>query len=164
MKTNIELPTSIVGKKIDVSKLVKLIAILIVSIAIIISIYALEINKMSAIYYALTICGYTGIITTIILLFRVKSPIYLLTNSKLKCKTIEFSTSNYDKIQSNIENGTISKLNNSLDYGNGMIVEIIYSEDYKFAAYQYFKYVPHYYEPDSEVHYIAKNNLLRFFE
>lgn len=162
MNFNTKLPASLVAKKINLSKLITLIVILIISVIIIAFTYINQESENNFIYNCLIFLGYTGVIISISLLFKVRCQTYLPTNSKLKSVIIEFSKSNYDKIQSAINDGQILKLAKHQNFGKGMILEIFYSNDNKFATYQFFKYVPYQYEPCSEIHYINEDAIHKF--
>lgn len=153
------LPTELVGTKINMQKMGLLSAMIIGGIGLIYLSKIVSVNTL--LNYALGILGYVGMGGAAFLCFSLRSTIYLPTGSVLISKSYTFSEEKAEIIRNMMLKKDFAKLNSELCSGNGKKIEIIYSKDKKFFAYQFFKYVPYNYEPDSDIVYVKEDDILK---
>lgn len=164
MKTKIVFPSNLIGKTTNIKRITTLIILSLLSISLILLASLSNLENTSTIYMLIATCGYFGLLGVLIAACSTKKcAIYNPTKSKLVSKTFEFSAPDYNTVLSIVENKQISQLHN-LQKGDGASIhlELIYSIDKKFAAYQFFKYIPYEYVADSSLHYVKDADLEKF--
>ncbi len=163
MKTAINFPKDLTINRVHSSKVAILITAITLSIMMIATTVVAEFEDSSIIPSITTIAAITGIIASVIIAMSLKRIVYAPTESPLKCISIEFAESKSDEIAKAAADNRwslIPSLTND-SHGTAMKMEIVYSKDSSFAAYQFFIYVPHNYEPCSQIFYIDKDDITR---
>ncbi|MFI3322157.1 MAG: hypothetical protein R3Y50_06490 [Rikenellaceae bacterium] len=162
MKTKIELPISLVKTNKNKLNVVKSLILIVVSVGLIVYAASPAIENGTLLYYIVTLSSLAVICFALMSLFSINQQIYVPTKSKIRSKVVEFTPENYSKVLNILSSGEISKLNKSVEEGQGMTLDIVYTKDGNFAAYQFFKYIPHNFEPYSEIVYVEKDKLSQF--
>ncbi|MFR9650853.1 MAG: hypothetical protein SNG35_02365 [Rikenellaceae bacterium] len=160
MKTTIKFPNGLVESGYNSTLVSLLVSIIATGIMLIIS-YNLIDFEDDTIISTLIISGVLAtIIAAAILSFQLKQTILASNGSPLICKTIEFKESEYIEVRESIADKRWSEIKNVInrECGVAMKMELVYTKDKSFAAYQFFKYVPHSFEPCSEVVYLDKDS------
>ncbi len=163
MKTTINFPDNIVINRVHSSKIAALITIIVISAMMIITTSIGEFDNDSIIPPIITVATIAGIISSAIIAMSLKRRVYAQTESPLKCIVLDFADSNSDEIVKAASDNRwahIPKLMRESS-GTAMKLEVVYSEDLKFAAYQFFSYVPHTYESCSQIFYIDTDDIKR---
>ncbi len=163
MKTDIKFPENIITNRVHSSKVALLITIITISVMMIITARIGEFSDSSIISPLIIVATIAGIIASAVIAMSLKRSVYSQTESPLKCHTIFFSESQGDaiaKAASDNRWATIPKLA-QCSSGSAMKLEVVYSNDMEFAAYQIFNYIPHSYEACSQIFYIDKEDIKR---
>lgn len=156
MKTKIELPAEITKRKAETAKIAILCALAIICIGVIIYSTIIEAKTVTSI-------GYIMIIAILAATFTSKSYLtYAPTNSRITVKILEFSATDFDLVQSLVDTLQIDQRRiTNKELGANMHLEIAYSKDKTFAAYQFFKYIPYEYVAVSEIKYLTREEASR---
>ncbi len=160
MKTTINFPKGLVERQYNATVASALITIIVIGIMLILSYNLIDFQENKLIS-TLIICGIlASIIAATTLSFSLKRAVLASNEAPLICKTIEFKESKLEKIHAAVAKDQWSQIEELGKYGAGisMKIELVYTKDNSFAAYQYFKYVPHSFEPCSEIIYLDKES------
>lgn len=163
MKTTIEFPTNIIANRVHSSKISLLVTTIIISIMMIVTTVIGDFENDSIIPPIITSATIASIIAAGIIAMSLKRMVYAPTESPIKCIAIDFAESKSNDIAKAASDNRWSAIPKLIQDCNGtaMKLEIVYSEDLTFAAYQFFCYVPHSYEACSEIFYIDKEDIKR---
>ncbi|MGL5682338.1 MAG: hypothetical protein ACRDDZ_04680 [Marinifilaceae bacterium] len=156
MKTQIELPSNRVHQKTNISKLIANIAICLLSIFVLYYINTSTIDNTGATYMFLAFASIVGLVVGICNIFTApKLMVYTPTNSKIHIYHFEFGINDYAKTKEILNTGNLHDLL-QLEKSDGLSIrlEIAISNDEQLVAYQYFKYIPYEYVPDSDIIYL----------
>lgn len=163
MKTTIEFPENIITTQINRSKVATIATLIIVSAILIISTNFVDYDTHSTTSTIMISCAIAGIIASAIMSMSLKHAVLAKSNSPLVCKTIDFNESKHIEIAVVAAENRWSEIPSIAKDSSGvsMKIEVVYSKDKSFGAYQIFKYVPHSYEPCSEIIYISGDNIAK---
>lgn len=158
MKTTIIFPNDLVDKHYNSTMIAALATIIIVGIMFIFSHNIIDYEYDTPLSILITCGVFATIVASIVLSFSLKDTTLSSSGSPLICKKIEFYESDYERIKELATENKWVEIKSIAKNGNGiaMKLEFVYSKDKRFAAYQIFKYVPHSFEPCSEIFYINK--------
>ncbi|EKU87788.1 hypothetical protein [Bacteroides oleiciplenus] len=93
------------------------------------------------------------------LFWKSKEVVYLPTGSITKERSIFFDLKHMGKLKEMIEKGHLAVEDGVKSEGSGNVrMDIILSQDNKFAAVQLFQFVPYTYTPVTSVHYYTGND------
>jgi len=161
MKSSICLPGNIVISKVNQHKLIMVITIVGISVILMVLASVIQYNGNSNIPIALGSISIIGIITASVMLCTLKQNVLTTSLSPLQTILIEFPASQYSLIVAAISDCKWHELRHLIKTGNGAIMqlEIVHSKDGNFAAYQFFHYIPHTYEPCSDITYINREDI-----
>lgn len=118
-------------------------------------------DSASGVYLGVVTLSILGIIFFIIkIISGSKNMVYTPSGSRIKNYSLFFKNEDYDKLVKSFGSGNINSLYNISSGGNsGLRVDIIVSDDGKFAVCQIFKYIPYNYEPASEIYSIKESDI-----
>lgn len=93
------------------------------------------------------------------LCWRSKEVVYMPTGSITKERSIFFDLKHMGKLKEMIEKGHLSVEDGIKSEGSGNVrMDVILSQDNKFAAVQLFQFVPYTYTPVTSIHYYTGND------
>lgn len=163
MKSTIKLPKEMLLSRVSPSKLSLLITVVVVSVMMILTNMLVEFERDSIVPTATTAISFVGIIVSIALAFALRQDTLAATGSPLRSVAIDYSGDLYHRVEELVKARRWDLIDVAVACRSGRErrVELIYSKDFSFAAYQFFSYVPHQYEPSSEIHYIPKEKIDR---
>ncbi len=163
MKTTIKFPENIITNRVHASKVAALITIIVICAMMIITTSIAEFDNDSIVPPITTIATIVGIISSAVITMSLKRSVYAPTESPIKYIVLNFADSKCDEIAKAAHDNRWSDIPKLIQDSSGtaMRLEVVYSEDLKFAAYQFFSYVPHSYESCSQIFYIEKDNIKR---
>ncbi|MFI3264980.1 MAG: hypothetical protein SNG38_07495 [Rikenellaceae bacterium] len=163
MKTEINFPKDIIINRIHATKVALLVAVIVLSIIMILTTVIAEFERTSIIPSITIMATIAGIIAAAIIAMSLKRKVYAPTESPLKCVVIDFAESKSSEIAKAVKDNRWSMVPQLAKNSNGaaMKLEVVYSADLGFAAYQFFSYVPHTYESCSQIFYIEKDDIKR---
>ncbi len=145
-----------IAKRTSISGIVFSCIMLLVGILSFASTFELE-DKSSTISMALMVFG-TGLF--LIGIFRMfwksKEVVYVPTGSVAKERSAFFDLKHMDKLKELVNSGNFSIDSEIKSEASGNLrMDVILSEDNKFAAIQLFQFVPYTYQPITTVHYFT---------
>lgn len=114
-------------------------------------------DRSSTLSMALMVLG-TGLFLVGIfrLFWKSKAVVYLPTGSITREHSVFFDLKHLDKLTDLVNSGSFSsKLAVKSEPSGNIRMDVILSEDHKFAAVQLFQFVPYTYQPVTEVHYFT---------
>ncbi|MFI3286212.1 MAG: hypothetical protein R3Y08_06105 [Rikenellaceae bacterium] len=163
MKTTIKFPENTITNRVHASKIATLITIIVISTMMILTTSLAEFDNDSIIPPIITVAIIAGIIASAIIAMSLKRKVYIQTESPIRCIVLDFAESKSDEIAKAASDNRWSSIPKLTRDSNGteMRLEVVYSEDLKFAAYQFFSYVPHSYESCSQIFYVDKDDVKR---
>lgn len=93
------------------------------------------------------------------LFWKSKEVVYIPTGSVTKERSVFFDLKHMGKLKEMIEKGQLSTEDGVKSEGSGNVrLDVILSQDNKFAAVQLFQFVPYTYTPVTSVHYYTGND------
>ncbi|RGN34178.1 hypothetical protein [Bacteroides oleiciplenus] len=118
------------------------------------------IDRSSTLSMLLMVLGTAFFLLGIFRLFwKSKEVVYLPTGSITKERSIFFDLKHMGKLKEMIEKGHLAVEDGVKSEGSGNVrMDIILSQDNKFAAVQLFQFVPYTYTPVTSVHYYTGND------
>ncbi len=163
MKTEINFPSEIIKNRVHSSKVALLITVVVLSIMMIFTTTIAKFDDASIIPAITTVAAITGVIASAIIAMSLKRLVYAPSESPLNCIVVDFAESKSEEIIKAAGDNRWSIIPTLTQNSNGiaMKLEVVYSSDLTFAAYQFFSYVPHSYEPCSQIFYIEKDDIAR---
>lgn len=148
-----------IAKRTSISGVILSSIMLLVGVLAFGSTFELE-DKSSAISMALMVFG-TGLFLTGIfrLFWKSKEVVYLPTGSITKERSIFFDLKHMDTLIHIVNSGSFPVDSNLKSEASGNIrMDVILSEDKKFAAVQLFQFVPYTYQPITSVQYFTNES------
>ena len=95
----------------------------------------------------------------LMVLWKSKEVVYIPTGSITKERSVFFDLKHMGKLKEMIEKGQLSIEEGVKSEGSGNVrLDVILSQDNKFAAVQLFQFVPYTYTPVTSVHYYTGND------
>ncbi|WP_077153002.1 hypothetical protein [Bacteroides bouchesdurhonensis] len=145
-----------IAKRTSISGIVFSCIMLLIGILSFASTFELE-DKSSTISMALMVFG-TGLF--LVGIFRIfwksKEVVYVPTGSVAKEQSVFFDLKHMDKLKELVNFGNLSMDSGIKSETSGNLrMDIILSEDNKFAAVQLFQFIPYTYQPITTVHYFT---------
>ncbi len=139
-----------IENKTDIKKISLYSLLLIVCIAIVIAAPRMVEDKTSALFMAITCIGVVGALVALFnIIYRTKSKVYSATGSPIEqyCAYICMGNNDIKLLQNALNEGNIEMvLKHKSDERTNTLVDILYSADGRFGAYQISKYVPYQFE------------------
>ena len=145
-----------IAKRTSVSGLIISLVMMVVGILIFVSIFEMN-DKSSTISMGLMVLGTALILLGVFRLFwKSKEIVYLPTGSVAKERSMFFDLKYIGKLTEMIENGNLdSEAGVKSESSCNVRMDIMISQDNKFAALQLFQFVPYTYTPVTSVRYFT---------
>ena len=145
-----------IAKRTSVSGLIISCVMLLAGVLAFISTYELE-DRSSTISMGLMVLGTALFLLGVFRLFwKSKEVVYLPTGSVAKEQSVFFDLKNLDKLSGMVKSGSFATDTAMKGEASGNIrMDVILSEDTKFAAVQLFQFVPYTYNPVTSVCYFT---------
>lgn len=142
-----------IAKRTSVSGLIFSCIMLLVGILAFVSTFELE-DRSSTTSMTLMVLG-TGLFLAGIfrMFWKSKEVVYLPTGSKAKERTVFFDLRHMDKLTDIVNTGAFASKEIKSEASGNIRMDVIISEDNKFAAIQLFQFVPYTYQAVTTVHY-----------
>ena len=148
-----------IAKRTSVSGLIFSVAMLLLGILIFASTFEVT-DRSSTLSMLLMVLGTAFFLLGIFRLFwKSKEVVYIPTGSITKERSVFFDLKHMGKLKEMIEKGQLSIEEGVKSEGSGNVrLDVILSQDNKFAAVQLFPFVPYTYTPVTSVHYYTGND------
>ena len=148
-----------IAKRTSVSGLIFSVAMLLLGILIFASTFEVT-DRSSTLSMLLMVLGTAFFLLGIFRLFwKSKEVVYIPTGSITKERSVFFDLKHMGKLKEMIEKGQLSIEEGVKSEGSGNVrLDVILSQDNKFAAVQLFQFVPYTYTPVTSVHYYTGND------
>lgn len=145
-----------IAKRTSISGLIFSVAMLVIGILIFASIFEMN-DKSSTVSMALMVMGTALVLLGVFRLFwKSKEMVYLPTGSVAKERSLFFDLKYIGKLTEMIESGRLDHESGVKSDSSGNIrMDIMISQDNKFAALQLFQFVPYTYTPVTSVRYFT---------
>lgn len=116
-------------------------------------------NQSSAIGMGLMVLGAGLFLMGVFrMLWKSKKVVYLPTGSVAKERTVFFDLKYLEKLTNLVATGSFSAKEIKSEASGNIRMDVILSEDKKFAAVQLFQFVPYNYQPVTEVRYFTNED------
>lgn len=147
-----------IAKRTSISGLVFSCTLLLVGVLAFVSTFELE-DKSSTVSMALMVLG-TGLFLVGIfrMFWKSKEVVYLPTGSKAKERSMFFDLKYLDKLTDQVNSGTFSSKEIKSEASGNIRMDVILSDDNKFAAVQLFQFIPYTYQPVTSVRYFTNDD------
>lgn len=147
-----------IAKRTSISGLVFSCTLLLVGVLAFVSTFELE-DKSSTVSMALMVLG-TGLFLVGIfrMFWKSKEVVYLPTGSKAKERSMFFDLKYLDKLTDQVNSGTFSSKEIKSEASGNIRMDVILSDDNKFAAIQLFQFIPYTYQPVTSVRYFTNDD------
>ncbi len=147
-----------IAKRTSVSGLIFSVAMLLIGVLLFASIFELS-DKSSTMSMAFMVLGTALVLLGVFRLFwKSKEMVYLPTGSVAKERSIFFDLKYIGKLTDMLENGKLDNEAGVKSEASGNVrMDIMISQDNKFAAVQLFQFVPYTYSPVTSVRYFTGN-------
>lgn len=151
-----------IAKRTSVSGVLISSLMLLLGILAFASTFGLE-DKSSTISMALMVLG-TGLFLMGIFRFfwKSKEVVYLPTGSVAKERTLFFDLKYVDALTNMVNSDFSQRVDVKSEPSGNLRMDVILSEDKKFAAVQLFQFVPYQYQPITSVHYLTNGSASAF--
>lgn len=145
-------------KRTSFSGLILSVAMLLIGILIFASIFEMS-DKSSTVSMALMVLGTALVLLGVFRLFwKSKEMVYLPTGSVAKERSLFFDLKHINKLAEMIERGKLDAESSVKSDASGNVrMDVMLSQDNKFAAVQLFQFVPYTYTPVTSVRYFTGN-------
>lgn len=145
-----------IAKRTSISGLIFSVAMLLVGILIFASIFEMN-DKSSTVSMALMVLGTALVLLAVFRMFwKSKEIVYLPTGSVAKERSLFFDLKNVGKLTEMLEHGKLDSEAGVKSNASGNVrMDIMISQDNKFAAVQLFQFVPYTYTPVTAVCYFT---------
>ena len=145
-----------IAKRTSISGLIFSVAMLLVGLFVFASIFEMS-DKSSTLSMALMVLGTALVLLGVFRLFwKSKEIVYLPTGSIAKERSIFFDLKYLGKLTDMLENGQLSGDAAVKSEASGNVrMDVMISQDNKFAAVQLFQFVPYTYTPVTSVRYFT---------
>ena len=146
-------------KRTSISGLIFSAVMLLLGILVFVSTFEVT-ERSSTLSMLLMVLGTAFFLLGIFRLFwKSKEVVYLPTGSVTKERSIFFDLKHMGKLKEMIEKGHLTLEDGVKSEGSGNVrMDVILSQDNKFAAIQLFQFVPYTYTPVTSVHYYTGND------
>lgn len=146
-------------KRTSISGLIFSAVMLLLGILVFVSTFEVT-DRSSTLSMLLMVLGTAFFLLGIFRLFwKSKEVVYLPTGSVTKERSIFFDLKHMGKLKEMIEKGHLALEDGVKSEGRGNVrMDVILSQDNKFAAVQLFQFVPYTYTPVTSVHYYTGND------
>ncbi|MEY8722851.1 hypothetical protein AALN73_17095 [Bacteroides stercorirosoris] len=146
-------------KRTSISGLIFSAVMLLLGILVFVSTFEVT-DRSSTLSMLLMVLGTAFFLLGIFRLFwKSKEVVYLPTGSVTKERSIFFDLKHMGKLKEMIEKGHLTLEDGVKSEGSGNVrMDVILSQDNKFAAIQLFQFVPYTYTPVTSVHYYTGND------
>lgn len=147
-----------IAKRTSIFGLIFSCTLLLVGVLAFVSTFELE-DKSSTVSMALMVLG-TGLFLVGIfrMFWKSKEVVYLPTGSKAKERSIFFDLKYLDKLTDQVNSGTFSSKEIKSETSGNIRMDVILSDDNKFAAVQLFQFIPYTYQPVTSVRYFTNDD------
>lgn len=144
-----------IAKRTSFSGLIVSIIMLVVGILAFVSTFEME-DRSSTISMALMVLG-TGLFLVGIfrLFWKSKETVYLPTGSIARESSMFFDLKYLDKLSAMVKSGNFVSADVKGETSGNLRLDVVLSEDKKFAAIQLFQFVPYTYNPITSVQYFT---------
>jgi len=141
-------------KRTSIPGLIFSVAMLLLGVLVFASTFEVT-DRSSTLSMLLMVLGTAFFLLGIFRLFwRSKEVVYLPTGSITKERSLFFDLKHMGKLREMIEKGHLSTVEGIKSEGSGNVrMDVILSQDNKFAAVQLFQFIPYTYTPVTSVHY-----------
>lgn len=148
-----------IAKRTSVSGLILSVVMLLLGIFVFASTFEMH-ERSSTFSMLLMVLGTAFFLMGIFRLFwKSKEVVYLPTGSVTKERSVFFDLKHIGKLKDMIENHQLSMNEGVKSEGSGNVrLDVMLSQDYKFAAVQLFQFVPYTYTPVTSVYYFTGND------
>lgn len=145
-----------IAKRTSVSGLIFSIVLLLLGIFVFASTFEMN-ERSSTLSMALMVLGTAFFLMGVFRLFwKSKEVVYLPTGSVTKERSLFFDLKYMGKLRDMVENGQLSIEEDVKSEGSGNVrMDVMLSQDNKFAAIQLFQFVPYAYTPITSVRYFT---------
>lgn len=145
-----------IAKRTSISGVIFSVAMLLAGVFIFVSIFEMS-DKSSTLSMALMVLGTAFVLLGVFRLFwKSKEIIYLPTGSVAKERTVFFDLKYLGKLTDMIENEQLNGEAEVRSCGSGNVrMDVMISQDHRFAAVQLYQFVPYTYTPVTSVHYFT---------
>lgn len=145
-----------IAKRTSVSGLIFSVIMLLVGVLIFASIFEMN-DKSSTVSMALMVLGTAFVLLGVFRLFwKSKEVVYLPTGSVAKERSVFFDLKYLGKLTNMLERGQLGSEAEIESNASGNVrMDVIISQDNKFAAVQIFQFVPYTYTPVTSVRYFT---------
>lgn len=145
-----------IAKRTSVSGLIFSIVMLLLGIFVFASTFEMN-ERSSTLSMALMVLGTAFFLMGVFRLFwKSKEVVYLPTGSVTKERSLFFDLKYMDKLRDMVENGQLPIEEDVKSDGSGNVrMDVMLSQDNKFAAIQLFQFVPYAYTPITSVRYFT---------
>ena len=149
---------------IGVNKMSLALAMLSLAAAVVLFIVAGKYNGFVNI--AITMAGVILAVVAVSKFIGCREYIYSKTNSRLEKHSLHFEISDTTRLRTNLETYNFKAVKECQSRSNsgGARLDVVLSKDGEYAAYRLFVYVPHTYEPITEVVEIGTENVANFVQ
>lgn len=146
-----------IAKRTSISGLLFSCTLLLVGVLAFVSTFELE-DKSSTVSMALMVLG-TGLFLVGIfrMFWKSKEVVYLPTGSKAKERSMFFDLKYLDKLTDQVNSGAFSSKEIKSETSGNIRMDVILSDDNKFAAVQLFQFIPYTYQPVTSVRYFTND-------
>lgn len=147
-----------IAKRTSISGLLFSCTLLLVGVLAFVSTFELE-DKSSTVSMALMVLG-TGLFLVGIfrMFWKSKEVVYLPTGSKAKERSMFFDLKYLDKLTDQVNSGAFSSKEIKSETSGNIRMDVILSDDNKFAAVQLFQFIPYTYQPVTSVRYFTNDD------
>lgn len=145
-----------IAKRTSVSGLIFSVVMLLVGILVFASLFEMN-DKSSTVSMALMVLGTAFVLLGVFRLFwKSKEIVYLPTGSVAKERSLFFDLKYLGKLTDMVEHGQLSnEAEVKSDASGNVRMDVMISQDNKFAAVQIFQFVPYTYTPVTSVRYFT---------
>lgn len=145
-----------IAKRTSLSALIFSVALLLVGILVFTSIFEMD-DKSSTVSMAMMVLGTAFVLMGVFRLFwKSKETVYLPTGSIAKERSLFFDLKYLGKLTAMLEQGSLDgEAGVRSDASGNVRMDVILSQDNKFAAVQLFQFVPYAYTPVTSVRYFT---------
>ncbi|MBR6496393.1 MAG: hypothetical protein IKT28_04705 [Rikenellaceae bacterium] len=142
------------------------LALAVVSLAAAVALFVVGGKYDGFVNIAITMGGVMLAVMAVVKFIGCREYIYSKTNSPLNKHSLHFEISDTTRLRSNLEarNFKAVKEYKSRANSGGARLDVVFSKDGEYAAYRLFVYVPHTYEPVTEVVELETENAADFVQ
>lgn len=152
-----------IAKRTSVSGIIISLAMLAIGIFAFVSVFGMN-DKSSGASMALMVAGTALILFGIFRMFwKSKEMVYLPTGSVTRERSLFFDSKHMDKLAEMLEKGQLDAQDSIKSAPSGNVrLDVMMSQDHKFAAVQLFQFIPYTYTPVTTVRYFTGGEAAAF--